>query len=72
MEREAHTTLTVRDGETCVIGGIIRDTAMGRREGWPGLMNLPLIGMLFSNKTKAKEIDELLVFISPKVVFRPK
>ncbi len=72
LEREAHTTLTVRDGETCVIGGIIRDTAMGRREGWPGLMNLPLIGMLFSNKTKAKEIDELLVFISPKVVFRPK
>ncbi|MGC8659357.1 MAG: hypothetical protein ACP5U1_09810 [Desulfomonilaceae bacterium] len=72
LEREAHTTLTVRDGETCVIGGIIRDTAMGRREGWPGLMNLPIIGMLFSNKTKAKEIDELLVFISPKIVFGSK
>ncbi|MGA8831205.1 MAG: secretin N-terminal domain-containing protein [Desulfomonilaceae bacterium] len=71
LEREAHTTMTVRDGETCVIGGIIRETAMGRREGWPGLMNLPIVGMLFSNKTKAKEIDELLVFINPKVVFRP-
>ncbi len=70
LEREAHTTMTVRDGETCVIGGIIRDTTMGRREGWPGLMNLPIVGMLFSNKTKAKEIDELLVFISPKVVFK--
>ncbi|MGC8604401.1 MAG: secretin N-terminal domain-containing protein, partial [Desulfomonilaceae bacterium] len=56
LEREAHTTMTVSDGETCVIGGIIRDTSMGRREGWPGLMNLPIVGMLFSNKTKAKEI----------------
>ena len=72
LQREAHTTMTVGDGETCVIGGIIRDTAIGRREGWPGLMNLPIVGMLFSNKTKAKEIDELLVFISPKVVFSPK
>ncbi len=71
LEREAHTTMTVGDGETCVIGGIIRDTSIGRREGWPGLMNLPIVGMLFSNKTKAKEIDELLVFISPKVVFKP-
>ncbi len=71
LEREAHTTMIVRDRETCGIGGIIRDTAMGRREGWPGFMNLPIVGMLFSNKTKAKEIDELLVFISPKVVFNP-
>lgn len=68
LEREAHTTMTVGNGETCVIGGIIRDTSYGRREGWPGLMNLPIVGMLFSNKTKAKEIDELLVFISPKIV----
>lgn len=72
LEREAHTTMTVANGETCVIGGIIRDTVIGRREGWPGLMNLPIIGMLFSNKSKAKEIDELLVFISPEVVFKPK
>jgi type IV pilus assembly protein PilQ len=72
LEREAHTTMTIGDGETCVIGGIIRDTVIGRREGWPGLMNLPIVGMLFSNKTKSKETDELLVFISPKVVFKPK
>jgi type II secretory pathway component GspD/PulD (secretin) len=72
LEREAHTTMTIGDGETCVIGGIIRDTVIGRREGWPGLMNLPIVGMLFSNKTKSKETDELLVFISPKVVFIPK
>ena len=71
LEREAHTTMIVSDRETRGIGGIIRDTAMGRREGWPGFMNLLIVGMLFSNKTKAKEIDELLVFISPKVVFNP-
>jgi type II secretory pathway component HofQ len=71
LEREAHTTMTVANGETCVIGGIIRDTVIGRREGWPGLMDVPILGMLFSNKSKAKETDELLVFISPSIVFKP-
>ncbi|MFH0957094.1 MAG: hypothetical protein V1897_00160 [Pseudomonadota bacterium] len=70
LEREAHTTMTVANGETCVIGGIIRETVIGRREGWPGLMNIPLLGMLFSNRSNAKETDELLVFISPNVVFK--
>jgi type IV pilus assembly protein PilQ len=70
LAREAHTTMTVANGETCVIGGIIRETVIGRREGWPGLMNIPLLGMLFSNRSNAKETDELLVFISPNVIFK--
>ena len=40
-KREAKTNLTVKDGETVVIGGIIRDENRQEREGRPGLMNIP-------------------------------
>lgn len=70
-KREAKTNLTVMDGETAVIGGIIRDDSLRTREGWPGLMNLPLIGYLFSNKSREKALDELIIFITPTIVKRP-
>jgi len=70
-KREAKTNLTVNDGETAVIGGIIRDENRQAREGWPGLMNVPLIGYLFSNKVKEKNLDELIIFITPTIVKRP-
>jgi len=70
-KREAKTNLTVKDGETAVIGGIIRDENRQVREGWPGLMNMPLIGYLFSNKLKEKSLDEPIIFITPTIVKRP-
>jgi type IV pilus assembly protein PilQ len=70
-KREAETNMEVNDGETAVIGGILRDRALQNREGWPGLMNIPLIGYLFSSKVKEKTLDELLIFITPTIVKRP-
>jgi type IV pilus assembly protein PilQ len=70
-KREAKTNLTVKDGETVVIGGIIRDENRQAREGWPGLMNIPLVGYLFSNKLKEKYLEELIIFITPTIVKRP-
>jgi type IV pilus assembly protein PilQ len=69
--REAKTNMVVRDGETAVIGGIIKERSHDRREGWPGLMNVPLIGYLFSNRGREKDISELLVFITPSILKRP-
>ena len=69
--REAKTNMVVRDGETAVIGGIIKERSHDRREGWPGLMNVPLIGYLFSNRGREKEVTELLVFITPSILKRP-
>jgi len=71
VKREAKTNLTVKDGETAVIGGIVRDENRQEREGWPGLMNIPLVGYLFSNKRKEKSLDELIMFITPTIVKRP-
>jgi len=71
IRRQATTNMIVRDGETAVIGGIVKERNHTRREGWPGLMNVPLIGVFFSNKGQEKVMDELLVFITPTIVKRP-
>jgi type IV pilus secretin PilQ/predicted competence protein len=69
--REAQTIMTVKDGETAVIGGILNDDTGFSRNGWPGLMNVPIINFLFSNKTTNRTLEELLVFITPVIVKRP-
>jgi type IV pilus assembly protein PilQ len=71
LTRQAQTTMVVKDGDTAVIGGIVRERDLTRREGLPGIMNLPILGMLVSAKSRAKETDELLVFITPTIIKRP-
>ena len=69
--RNAQTKMTVKDGETAVIGGILRTTNSTDRGGWPGLMNVPVINFLFTNKSTSNNVTELLVFITPAIVKRP-
>ncbi len=69
--RAANTVMIVKDGDTAVIGGINRTRSSSTREGWPGLMNVPVINYLFSNRNKDKSGDDLLVFITPTIVKRP-
>jgi type IV pilus assembly protein PilQ len=69
--REARTNMIVKDGETAVIGGILRSTDSNNRAGWPGLMNIPLVNFLFSSKSSANNVTELLTFITPLIVKRP-
>lgn len=71
LTREANTVMVVKDGDTAVIGGIVRRTDSQQRQGFPGLMNIPVINYLFSNKNRSKAITELLVFITPTIVRRP-
>jgi type II secretory pathway component GspD/PulD (secretin) len=69
--RRSSTTLTVKDGETAVIGGILRNDGGDSRQGVPILMNVPVLGYLFSAKQANKSLTELLVFITPSIVRRP-
>ncbi|MGC8908345.1 MAG: hypothetical protein ACP5M0_13010, partial [Desulfomonilaceae bacterium] len=71
IRRQANTDMIVKDGETAVIGGIIKERNVGQRQGWPGLMNVPLLGSLFTNKGQEKELNELLIFITPTIIKRP-
>ena len=66
--RDAKTHLMVRDGGTTVIGGILKATDNDQKNGIPGLNRLPVIGALFRNRQTSTEHDELLIFITPRIV----
>jgi type IV pilus assembly protein PilQ len=66
--KDARTRLIVRDGGTAVIGGIYRVTGQSGEDRVPGLSNIPLIGHLFKHKTRTEENEELLIFITPRVI----
>ncbi|HEX4955862.1 MAG TPA: type IV pilus secretin PilQ [Thermoanaerobaculia bacterium] len=66
--KEAKTRVIVRDGGTTVIGGIYKVTSDQGTDRVPGLANVPIIGHLFKNKRRSDENEELLIFITPRVI----
>jgi type IV pilus assembly protein PilQ len=58
----------VDDGETIVIGGIVKNTDRDSKEGLPWLATIPGLGWLFGRDTKIRSKEELLLFITPKIV----
>ena len=67
-KREAKTTVDVQDGQTLVIGGLIKNKKLTTVERVPVLGSLPVIGNLFKKTGHQIEKTNLLVFITPKVV----
>ena len=67
-KREASTNLVVQDGNTIVIGGLIREDAQSTREGLPVLSKIPLLGYLFGNTTDKETRTELIMLLTPYVV----
>jgi len=65
---EATTRVMVDDGQTAVIGGLIRTNQSTVTTGVPGLMHIPLLGGLFSSKSVVKQQRELVIFVTPKLV----
>ena len=66
--REAETTVRVKDGETVVIGGLIRDEMSKVVQEIPFLSKLPLVGELFRNTSTNHRHSEIMVFITPRLV----
>ena len=66
--RKAKTQIAVDDGDTIVIGGLLRETEKETRAGVPFLSRLPIIGSLFTYKTTEKEKTDLLIFITPYIL----
>lgn len=62
------TELIMNDGETIVIGGIIKSNKTFAESGFPILSRIPVLGWLFKNRTRTEEKQELLVFLTPRVV----
>jgi type IV pilus assembly protein PilQ len=68
ISREANSNVLIKNGETVVLGGIFRQETDENESGIPYLRKVPAIGWLFKRKTVADRHDELLVFLTPKVV----
>ena len=66
--KKAETKVMVQDSETTVIGGIFVENIAESEEGIPWLMNLPVLGNLFKSQSKKVTKNELLIFITPRIV----
>ena len=66
--KDARTNVIVRDGGTTVIGGIYEVTTDEGEDKVPGLSRVPILKHLFKNSSQREENEELLIFITPRVV----
>lgn len=62
------TKVIVSDGETVVLGGLYQTRTDLIQLKTPVLGNLPVVGRLFRNSARTKDKDELLIFITPKII----
>lgn len=65
---EATTSLVVKNGQTIVIGGLIREDDSKAREGIPWLSKIPILGYLFGNTSKENNRTELVILLTPYIV----
>jgi type IV pilus assembly protein PilQ len=66
--REASTEILLKNGETTVIGGIFVDEQATTHTGIPWLSKIPVIGWLFKSKTETDTKNELLIFLTPRIL----
>ena len=67
--RSVNTQVTVQDGDLVAIGGIISETNGSSSSGVPFLHRVPILGYAFGAKASNKERTELLIFITPRVIY---
>lgn len=66
--KKATTELLIDDGDTLVIGGITKTSENDATTGIPLLSKIPIVGWLFKNNTKDNTNEELLIFITPRIL----
>jgi general secretion pathway protein D len=65
---EVSTNLVVQNGQTIVIGGLIREDDSKAKSGIPFLSKIPILGYLFGNTDNDAERTELVILLTPQVV----
>jgi general secretion pathway protein D len=67
-KREVKTSVVVEDGETIILGGIVKETEKSLRRRVPGISYIPLIGNLFQKVSKEKEKIDFIIFLTPQII----
>ncbi|MBC7841483.1 MAG: pilus assembly protein N-terminal domain-containing protein [Gemmatimonadaceae bacterium] len=65
--RRVGTTVDVRPGQSLILSGLFNEERENVREGIPGLMNIPILGALFSSSRWQKQESELLIIVTPEL-----
>ncbi|CCU79382.1 flp pilus assembly protein, secretin [Halanaerobium saccharolyticum subsp. saccharolyticum DSM 6643] len=66
--RRVETRLRLKDGETIVIGGLIQTTNDGVITKIPLLGDIPILGELFKTRNKNENVNELVIFVTPRII----
>ena len=66
--RRASTTVELRDGQSFVIGGLLQSVGQNAISQLPWLGDVPVLGHLFKTTRRTNNKDELLIFVTPKIV----
>lgn len=67
-EDSVQTNVILEDGQTVVLGGVFRNTIGNNQSKVPFLGDLPAVGRLFRNDTKSNTKEELLIFVTPRII----
>jgi general secretion pathway protein D len=67
-QRKILSTVAIRSGETVALGGLIRESTTGGKQGIPALNDIPFLGVLFGTTSADSRRTELLVLLTPRVV----
>jgi general secretion pathway protein D len=68
-KRSISTQVTLQDGDTIAIGGIINETDASSSAGIPVLHKIPVLGAAFGGRSYSKERSELIIFMTPRVIY---
>jgi general secretion pathway protein D len=66
--REISTTIRLKDGETNMLAGLIRDDERTVMSGIPGLSDVPIIGRLFANNRRETQQTDIILTLTPHIV----
>jgi type II secretory pathway component GspD/PulD (secretin) len=72
IKRTLNTTITVRDRDTVILGGFVKTKKSNSKSGVPFLMDIPLLGNLFTKRSDEKDRTELVVLMRPTVLKTPE
>jgi general secretion pathway protein D len=72
IKRTLSSEIAVRNRDTVILGGFVRSDKNHSRSGVPVLMNIPLLGWLFSKTDTSKDRTELMVMMRPTVLKTPE
>lgn len=71
-KRLIKTSVLVANGETIILGGLIKEVERTLKNRVPGLSYIPLVGNLFTSQEKQREKVDLMVFLTPYIIESPK